>query len=128
MDHRELGRLDSLAPEFREAAVKEIRNDQDQRVILADLAMRGDLNSRRKVGTEEILGSSEISPDSAMAWKDWAPGLPVDEKTVHLQLESMALWAVATKAEAEDFAAIPEGYLRDGAMAGGVARYLECRQ
>lgn len=132
MDRRELGRLDSLDAEVREAAVEEMIHSlhddqvsgQDQRQILTDLATCGDLDARRKEVFEGILEQDDVSPESAVAWKDWALGLPKSERTRPLQLASMALWSLSTRAEAADFEAIPEGELRDGAVVGGVGRYL----
>lgn len=133
MDRRELGRLDALEGEVREAAVGEIISslhdghvsEQGQRELLADLAIRGDLDSRRMDVFEKVAGADDISKASAEAWKNWALSLSGVEQTRPLQLGAMALWSMSTKAEADEFAAIPEGELRDGAVVGGMGRYLQ---
>lgn len=133
MDRRELGRLDALEGEVRAAAVGEIIDsfddehvsEQGQREILAALAARGDLASRRMEVLEAIAeDADEVSPESATAWKGWALSLPAGEESRPLQLASMVRWAISTQAEVGDFASLPDGELRDGAVVGGVARYL----
>jgi hypothetical protein len=133
MDPRELSRLAALEVEVQKAAVGEIIDsfhddrvsEQGQREILATLATRGLLDSRRKEVFEMLMDVGDNSNESVVAWRDWAVSLPGSEETRPLQLASIVRWSLSTKAEAADFVALPVGPLRDGAAVGGVGRYLE---